>query len=83
MWLKAKNRNPLLWVLLSSVNGGKLESEVLSGGLVSSPGHGVVDSGCGKIPTIPIGVDTLQQLSQLIEAKGYCPIKYNSEDNGF
>jgi hypothetical protein len=56
------------------------DSEVLTGGLVSSPGFGVVDSGCLK--TL-IGEDTLLQLSQLIESKGYGPVKFKSEENVF
>lgn len=56
------------------------ESEVLTGGLVSSPGYGVVDSGCGK--TL-IGEDTLCQLSKLSESKCYGPVKFKSEENVF
>eukprot|EP00435_Cladocopium_sp_Y103_P052219 s999_g16.t1 len=65
---------------LHSQPGVTLEQEVLTGGLVSSPGFGVVDSGCGK--TL-IGATTLQQLSELIEAKGYGPIKFRNEENTF
>ena len=45
------------------------ETQVLAAGLVSSPGYGVVDSGCGR--TL-IGMDTLEQLKNklaLVTAK--------------
>ena len=41
-------------------------AKVLSSGLVSSPGYGVVDSGCGR--TL-VGRKTLEQLTALIKDK--------------
>ena len=41
------------------------QEEVLSSGLISSPGYGIVDSGCGR--TL-IGRQTLEKLSKLLSA---------------
>ena len=56
------------------------EHSVYASGLISSPGFGVVDSGCGK--TL-IGQETLNRLQDLIDAKGFGPVKYRSEYNVF
>lgn len=53
---------------------------ILASGLVSSPGFGVVDSGCGK--TL-IGRDTLQQLEILVSKCGFGPVKLREETNVF
>ena len=56
------------------------EREVLTGGFLSSPGFGVVDSGCGKTLN---GANTLRQLSELTESKGHGPVKFKSEESVF
>ena len=56
------------------------EHAVYASGLVSSPGFGVIDSGCGK--TL-IGRDTLERLHTLIHEKGFGPVKQRSEANVF
>ena len=55
-------------------------TEALSSGLVSSPGYGVVDSGCGR--TL-IGRDTLGDLEQMILSKGFGPVQYYQCENLF
>ena len=52
--------------------------ETLAANLVSSPGFGVVDSGCGR--TL-IGRETLAALEPMIQQKGYAkPTRYHSEN---
>lgn len=51
-----------------------------SKGLVSSPGYGVVDSGCGR--TL-IGAATLQDLSRMIEQRSFGPVQTYATDNLF
>eukprot|EP00435_Cladocopium_sp_Y103_P036809 s2568_g9.t1 len=53
---------------------------ILASGLVSSPGFGVVDSGCGK--TL-IGQDTLNRLESLVQDRGLGPVKLRQETNVF
>lgn len=53
---------------------------MLTGGFLSSPGFGVVDSGCGKTLN---GANTLRQLSELTESKGHGPVKFKSEESVF
>lgn len=53
---------------------------VHAAGLVSSPGYGVVDSGCGK--TL-VGAQTLRHLEQMINKAGYGPIRQSTEENTF
>ena len=55
-------------------------SESLASGLVSSPGYGVVDSGCGK--TL-IGEQTLLALQPLIAEKGFGQVVFKEEANAF
>ena len=56
--------------------GEPFPTEVLSSGLISSPGYGVVDSGCGR--TL-IGRRTLEQFTKLIEGKtSYQPQEYEA-----
>ena len=50
---------------------------VYAAGLVSSPGFGVVDSGCGK--TL-IGEQTLKQLEPMIQAAGFGPVVYYTNE---
>ena len=45
---------------------GAAEEEVMAASLVSSPGHGVVDSGCGK--TL-IGEETLRAMEPLLRGR--------------
>ncbi len=56
------------------------DNEVLASGLISSPGYGIIDSGCGK--TL-IGMDTLKEMIPLLEAK--CPeaVNFLPERNTF
>ena len=56
------------------------DNEVLASGLISSPGYGIIDSGCGK--TL-IGLDTLKEMIRLLEAK--CPeaVTFLPERNTF
>ena len=52
----------------------------LAAKLISSPGYGVVDSGCGR--TL-IGSKTLEQLEVMIAAKGPWGIESYEADNTF
>ncbi len=54
--------------------------ENLPSSLVSSPGYGVVDSGCGR--TL-IGAQTLDQLEQLIASKGPWRVESYESENTF
>ena len=54
--------------------------QVLASGLVSSPGFGVIDSGCGK--TL-IGSETLARLETMIYAAGFGSVKRREEANLF
>lgn len=62
------------------VGAAEAWSEVCAAGLVSSPGFGVVDSGCGK--TL-IGANTLKQLENLIRKEGFGPVTFRDEKNTF
>eukprot|EP00434_Breviolum_minutum_P004560 symbB.v1.2.004023.t1/scaffold227.1/size261201/9 len=57
-----------------------MDNEVLASGLISSPGYGIIDSGCGK--TL-IGMDTLKEMIPLLEAR--CPeaVTFQPEKNTF
>lgn len=55
-------------------------TDQLAAGLVSSPGYGVIDSGCGK--TL-IGENTLHQLERMVKDKGYGTVKRRAQDNVF
>lgn len=59
---------------------GSAMVDIHAAGLVSSPGFGVVDSGCGK--TL-VGIETLLQLERMIDASGYGPVRYAKEENTF
>ena len=55
-------------------------SETGDAGLVSSPGYGVIDSGCGR--TL-IGEVTLQKLERMLELKNLPPVSRFASENTF
>ena len=59
---------------------GATEIFTAADGLVSSPGFGIVDSGCGR--TL-IGESTLKQLTTMIEQKGFGPVQQYEAANAF
>ena len=56
------------------------QTEALEAGLVSSPGYGVVDSGCGR--TV-IGVQTLEALKELLKTKTNLPVQEYAAHSSF
>ena len=59
---------------------GHVMTTVFSAGLISSPGFGVLDSGCGR--TL-IGEETLKQLEPMIKARGFGSVQYYESENVF
>ena len=74
LWLLAEVM-PTLLELMNSRRQAHVDHEVL---LVSSPGYGVLDSGCGK--TI-IGENTLKQFQHLWRQAGISEPREQSESN--
>eukprot|EP00435_Cladocopium_sp_Y103_P030061 s1739_g7.t1 len=69
-----------VWDSTPAFVGATEAHEVLQSGLVQSPGYGVVDSGCGR--TL-IGRNTLTVLQDLIQQRGFGPVKEYQVENVF